>query len=61
MDKQLKIGDVVEFDNGLIHTKNAVITNIVQKDIYEKINGERTRYILNVNNKTFICSPSEII
>lgn len=60
MKTKLKIGDNVEFDNKLVHG-TATITNIVEKDIYEKINGERIRYILNLNGTTHICSPSEII
>lgn len=54
------IGDKIEFDNGLIKSI-ATIKDISRKKIFDKINGEDTRYILNCNNTTQLCSPSQII
>lgn len=60
MNEVLKVGDVIEFDNKLVGGI-ATITKVSEKTAFEKANGERIRYVLNLNGTTHICSPSEVI
>ena len=59
--KNLKIGDNVSFGNNSINVKDAIVIDILEKGIFKEINGEKIRYILELDGFKYICSPSEII
>ena len=64
MNEVLKVGDVIEFDNKLV-SGIATITKVSEKTAFEKANGEKIRYVLNLNGTTKkileLSSPSEVI
>jgi len=59
---QLKCGDIISFDNGLVKVKHATIIKVSEKSAFKEANGESIRYVARTEaGYTHLCSPSEIL